>query len=244
MIEPKLPGTDLNDPKVFAGAKRVATRRNNDARRKLEAEHARLPLFVEQLPQVKDLPVVTPEDVIERRALVQHRVYGESGTREAEQRLTVVRYRNEVFALVNEAEYAEFYARSFDYQFPEWAYWGNLRDDILRRREPMPPLMELVLTWLVDWEGEPPTVGELHHYRGDGLTRQEIREAIYWLERRRYVRALPGRYCRFVDSPHINHSSPSSATDAGWAYVQNLGSSAFGANTHQLCATTPERGTR
>ena len=220
-MEPQLPGTDINDPKTLTGAKRVATRRNNQARKKLEAEHARLPLFKEQLPQVADLPVDTPEAVLERRALVQLHTYGSSGEREAEQKLQVVRYRNEVFALVSEAEYSELYAKSFDWQYPKSAYWGNVRDDILRRREPMPPLMELVLTWLVDWEGEPPTVGDLHHYRGDGLTKAEIREAIYWLERRRYVRAHPGRYCRFVDSPHINHSSPSSATDAGRAYLQH-----------------------
>jgi hypothetical protein len=220
MIEPNLPGTDINDPKVLAGAKRVATRRNNDMRRKLAKERAALPLFACEIPS-EPAHLVTPEEVIERRALVQLHTYGSSGTREAEERLTIVRYRNEVFALVTEAEYAEFYAASFDYNFPQWAYWGNLRDDILRRRETMPPRCELVLTWLVDWEGEPPTVGELHHCRGDGLTKAEIREAVYWLERRRYAQGHPGRYCRFVDNPWINQSSPFSATDAGRNYLQN-----------------------
>lgn len=220
MIEPKLPGTDIKDPKVFAGAKRVATRRNNDARRKLEAEHTRLPLFMEQLPQVKDLPVVTPEDVIERRQIVQVHTYGAGGTREAEEIERIRRYRNEVFALVSEAEYAELYAASFDWRFPQWAYWLNVRDDILRRREPMPPLCELVLTWLVDWEGEPPTIGELHHFRGDGLTRQEIFEAVDWLEHRRYVRGGVIRPCRFVEeNPWVKTSCPFSATDAGRGFI-------------------------
>jgi hypothetical protein len=220
MIEPKLPGTDLNDPKVLAGAKRVATRRNNEARRKLAKERAALPLFAGEIPS-EPAHLVTPEEVIERRALVQHHVYGESGVREANEIFTVVRYRNEVFDLVTEAEYAEFYAASFDYTFPQWAYWGNLRDDILRRREPMPPFMELVLTWLVDWEGEPPTILELHHLRGDGLTSDEISKAIHWLDRQRYVRGGVARFCRFVaaSNPWINNSIPFEATDAGVDFI-------------------------
>lgn len=222
MIEPNLPGVDINDPKVLIGAKRVATRRNNDARRKLAKERAALPLFAGEISS-EPSHLVTPEEVIERRALVQLHTYGSSGVREAEERLTIVRYRNEVFALVSEAEYLELYAASFEYRFPRWAYWGNVRDDILRRRESMPPICETVLTWLVEWEGEPPTVGELHHYRGDGLSKAEIREAVCWLERQRYVRGMPGRHCRFVDSPWINQSSPSEATDAGRAFIGRHG---------------------
>jgi hypothetical protein len=223
MTIPTLPGTDLNDRKVLAGAKRVATRRNNDARKKLEAERARLPLFADQLPGVEDLHVVTPEEVIERRALVQHHVYGESGVREANEIFTVLRYRNEVFALVTEAEYAELYAKSFDWHSPQWAYWGNLRDDILRRREPMPPLMELVLTWIVDWEGERPTFLELRHVRGDGLSSKEISEAIHWLERRRYVRGGVARFCPYVaaSNPWIDSSIPFEATEAGRKYLRS-----------------------
>jgi len=67
MLEPKLPGTDHKYPKVLAGAKRVATRRNNDARKKLEAERARVRLFADQLRRVEDLHVITAEGVIERR---------------------------------------------------------------------------------------------------------------------------------------------------------------------------------
>ncbi|SRR6266508_2718346 len=222
MIEPKLPGTDINDPKVLAGAKRVATRRNNDARRKLVKERAALPLFTGEIPSEPE-HLVTPEEVIERRKLVQIHTYGDGGVREAEQIATVVRYRNEVFALVTEAEYSELYAASFDWRFPQWAYWRNVRDDILRRREPMPPLCELVLTWLVDWEGEPPTFLELHHVRGDGLSSKEISEAIHWLERRRYVGGGVARFCPYVaaSNPWIDSSVPFEATDAGRAFINS-----------------------
>jgi GNAT superfamily N-acetyltransferase len=220
MITPKLPGTDINDPKVLAGAKRVATRRNNDARRKLAKERAALPLFASEIPS-EPARLVMAEEVIERRMLGQQGAWENGVERDVREVENIRRYRNEVFALVSEDEYTELYAASLEYRFPQWAYWVNVRDDILRRHEPMSPICELVLTWLVDWEGEPPTVGDLHHLRGDGLGKKEISEAIDWLERRRYVRGGVIRPCRFVENLWVKYSTPFEATDAGRSYLHH-----------------------
>lgn len=99
----KPPGVDINDPTVLAGARRVATRRNNDARRKLAKERAALPLFAEQIPS-EPAQLVTAEDVIERRKLAQYEAYKAGGVREAQEIERVRNYRNEVFAMVSEAE--------------------------------------------------------------------------------------------------------------------------------------------
>lgn len=221
MTIPTFPGTDLNDPKVLAGARRVATRRNNDARRKLQKERAALPLFVGEIPS-EPAHLVTPEEVIERRKLGQQGAWENGVERDIAEIAKIVAMRNVVFSMVSEAEYVELYAASLEYRFPLWAYWYNVKEDIERRREPMPPICELVLTWLVDWEGEPPTTRELHHLRGDGLSWEEISEAVHWLERRRYVRGGVVRFCPFVaaSNPWINTSCPFSATDAGRSHVR------------------------
>jgi hypothetical protein len=214
MINPKLPGTNHNDPKVLASAKRVATRRNNKARKKLAAERAALPLLAEQIPDEPE-HLMAPEEVIERRQINQQSSYERSVERELKEIENIRRYRNEVFALVSESEYAEFYAGSLETTIPRWAYWYNIKADIERRREPMPTTCELVLTWLVDWEGPAPTIGELHQLRGDGLSRAEISEALDWLERRRYIRGGIVRPCRFVTNPWTNTSTPFEVTEAG-----------------------------
>jgi hypothetical protein len=214
------PGTDISDPKVLAGARRVATRRNNDARRKLEAERARLPLLADQLPSVKELPVITAEDVIERRKIGQQGAWESGVERDVAEIERIRGYRNDVFSMVGEDEYSQFYAASLEWRFPQWAYWYNVREQIKRRSEPMPPDAELVLTWLVDWEGQPPTIGELHATRGDGMTWRQISEALAWLERRFYVEGHQIRPCRFAeerlkDIGVAGLSSPFSATEAG-----------------------------
>lgn len=52
---------------------------------------------------------------------------------------------------------------------------------MLKQRFVMPENADLVLAWLQHWEGEPPTHYELHHKCGNGLTVQEVREALGWL---------------------------------------------------------------
>ena len=224
MIEPKLPGTDLNDRTVLAGAKRVATRRNNDARKKLEAERARAPLFADQLPSVEGLPVITAEDVIKRRKLCQQAAWKKGAERDVAEIARRVAMRNEVFSMVSEDEYVKLYAASLEYRFPQWAYWYNVKESIKRRSEPMPPDAELVLTWLVDWGGEPPTIGELHAARGDGMTWRQIHEALRWLEDRLYIKGHQVRPCRFaaerlkdIGAPGL--SAPFSATEVGRRFI-------------------------
>lgn len=224
MTIPTVPGTDLNDRKVLAGAKRVATRRNNEARKKLEAERARLPLLADQLPRVEELPLVTAEDVIERRKLCQRAAWENGVERDIAEIARIVAMRNEVFSMVGEDEYVKIYAASLEYRFPQWAYWHNVRENIRRRSEPMPPDAEIVLTWLVDWEGAPPTIGDLHAARGDGMTWRQIREALRWLEDRLYVKGHQVRPCRFavdrlkdIGAPGL--SAPFSATEVGRKFI-------------------------
>lgn len=80
----------------------------------------------------------------------------------------------------------------------------------------MPQEAELVLIWLADWEGEPPTIGELHTTCGDGLTWRQIFDAITWLEDRYYVEGHQIRPCKFA---HYGYSAPFSATNAGREYL-------------------------
>jgi len=80
----------------------VATRRNNEARKKLEAERARLPLLADQLPRSEELPLVTAEDVIERRKLCQRAAWENGVERDVAEIARIVAMRNEVFSMVGE----------------------------------------------------------------------------------------------------------------------------------------------
>lgn len=181
------PSIDLTDPKVRSAAQGVATRRNNEARRKLENERAKLALFADQLPTADDLPVDTPEQVIERRKLGQAGAWERGSERDIAEVEKITRLRNEIFALVSLEEYESWYARSFDCQWPQWAFWGIALDKVKRRADPMPENASLILAWLENWETEPPTSQELHQACGDGMTWHEVFEALQWLEARDYV---------------------------------------------------------
>jgi len=226
-VEPQRPGIDINDPKVLRGAKAAATRRNNKARKKLAAERAALPLYAEQIP-AEPAHLVTPEEVVESRKLHQISTRETIITIELMQLDAIHQYKNQIFALVGESEYTEFYARSLATSMPQDAYWHLLLEDIKRRSDEMPPNMELVLIWLCDWEGEPPTTGDLHALRGDGMTFEEIGEALRWLEKRHYAEGHRIRPCKYATErlkdilPDMEHSStPFTAADAGRAYINS-----------------------
>jgi hypothetical protein len=72
------------------------------------------------------------------------------------------------------------------------------------------------LTWLADWEGEPPTIGEVHAARGDGIAWRQIYEALTWLEDRFYIEGHQIRPCKFAT---CGYSAPFSATEARKKFI-------------------------
>lgn len=224
MNEPQRPSTDINDPRTLAGAKRVASRRNNDVRRKLAKERAALPLLADQIPSEPET-LVTPEEVIERRKLSQAAAWDNGVERDLAEIERIRRMRQVVFDMVTEAEYAAYYATSLECGFPLWAYWYNVKAGIVARLEPMPEIAEWLLTLLNDWEGEPPTHLKIHQKCGDGRTLKEISEALHWLEYRKYVVGgvlIPEPLAAFTASSgfHVTgYSTPWSITEAGRAYL-------------------------
>lgn len=223
--EPKPPSTDITDPKVLAGAKRVATRRNNDARRKLAKERAALPLLADQIPAAPDV-LDTPEQVIERRILCQIGARENAVDREIAAVRRVLDLRDQCFAMVPEDEYLVYFERSLEIQYPEWAYWGNVMQGIRERAEPMPEICLWVLTLLADWEGEPPTFQQIHLRCGDGQPKKAIGDACLWLERRLYIKGgvlRPEPLAGFTTESGFQvpgYGTPWSITDAGRRFLE------------------------
>ncbi len=215
---PQPPSTDISDPKVLAGARRVATRKNNDARRKLAKERAALPLFAPQIP-AEPAHLVTPEEVIEKRKLYQIAAWENGVERDVQKVADTIRLRNEVWALVPVDEYLEYFDKWLVSWIPDYAYWGLVLDSIKRRAEPMTEVGDWLLNILSEWEGEPPTHHDLHYRCGDGRSIKEIGDGLLWLEARRYVRGGVLRPCRFVEAKYGGNATPWMITDAGRRYV-------------------------
>ena len=219
MISEQPPSIDITDPQVLAGAKRVATRRNNDARRKLAKERAALPLLAEQIPS-EPAVLITPERVIEDRKIAQAGAWENGCERDIQAVEKIRQARQVVFDMVPVEEYLIYYDQSLSCTFPLWAFWYNVKAGILARLEPMTEIGEWLLTILNDWEGEPPTHVELHHKCGDGRELKEILDGILWLERRRYVRGGVIRSCAYAKT---GSSTPWSITEAGKRYLDDAG---------------------
>ena len=154
----------------IAQAKRVATRRNNKERKKL-------PLFAEQLP------VVTPEQVLEKHA--QHAAAQQQWRQKFDlfQIASKTPQKAEVAALCTPEERARF-AADYAVSWYQHSFWSVVLMKIKKRKAPIPEPAELVFAWLETWEGESPTPDELHRSKGDDLSLPAIREALFWLEER------------------------------------------------------------
>lgn len=193
-MDPHLPGTDLNDPKVLSGAKRVATRRNNKARRKLEAERERLALFADQLPTTADLPVVTPEEVIQKREEARQ-VHAEWRVEfDALQAKHLAETKAKIAALVMPEEYAEIKAKAAACSFGERIGWDIAEMEIKRRLEPISNDALHVLLLLCNQEVDV-TVDEFHRKCGDGMTREQMLKALFELQNRGFAGGGRLRYC-------------------------------------------------
>lgn len=170
----------------LADAQRVATRKNNKARKNLLAERAAFPLLADQLPEVDSLQVITPADVIEKHAAARE-AFDKWKARfktNSAQRLRETMARIE--AAVSSTEWAEIVARVERSTLDLGNAWSVEAMFLSNRQEPLSDTELLVLAWLAQEERNV-TVGELHRRRGDGLSRKEIFAALQGLERRRLV---------------------------------------------------------
>lgn len=170
----------------LTNAKQVATRKNNQARKKLLAERAAAPLLADQLPTVDSLPVITPAYVIEKHEAAReaHAKWKAKFDVATAHRLRETQARIE--AAVSPEEWKEIIARVETSTLDVSNAWAVEAMILSRRQEPLIDRESLVLAWLAQEEHDV-TVGELHQRRGDGLSRKEIFAALSSLEQRRFV---------------------------------------------------------
>lgn len=186
-----IPSTDRTDPDVMKRAQTVAKRRNNAIRRKL-------PLLADQFP------VITADEVMDQRERLQASHKDWRRSKVIREHADIERYRNELEELVSPDEFLRLemkinerrhYGRSL------FNNWHGFLQKIRRRNDPMPLEADLVLAWLQAWEGDPPTIGELHVKCGDGLTKEQIRAGLDWLAHREFVTVCLGRPCTVTKFP-------------------------------------------
>lgn len=201
---------NINDPKTYSRAKGVATRRNNAARKKLEAERARLPLLADQLPTVSDLPVVTPEQVVEKRLANREAAAEWRANFAAMQARHLSDRIARIAALVSDTEFAEIEQEVARCSFGAEVGWGIAEIRIKRRLEPMTDNEVVVLALLCNQDKDK-TVDELHRSCGDGMSRADMLKALLDLQSRGLAGGGRLRLCAVTG----NDGAPWEATIAG-----------------------------
>lgn len=173
------PGTDINDPKTLAGAKRIATRRNNDHLRKIRKK---LPLFESVL--MADFVPDTPEAVLERRKLAQIEYAEVSRERRLRDRESIRARRQRCLELCDSrAEFLRVMRNGIRVRCAKSTRWTIIEMRLDRRLNPLKPNEEMVLAW-TEVETEPFTHWDIWRRRGDGLDWREISNILNELNRR------------------------------------------------------------
>lgn len=193
---PTVPGVDLSDKKVLTGAKRIATRKNNDYKREVERK---APLFADVL--LKEYEPMTPERVIERRIIARDSFKEWKAGFNELQRGHIRQFRAEVRELVTDND--EFRrlirlcvrTRGGDRS----SRWSRTLTLVKRRATvPLSQNADLVLAWL-QVETKPVTHLDIWEKRGDGMPVQDILKALIELMEYAYVgmvevETLPEKY--------------------------------------------------
>lgn len=214
VLRPEKPGTDLSDPKTLAGAKRIATRKNNDFKRMIETK---LPLFAEEVSA--DFVPFTPEIVIERRIESQKDFKVWLKGFNDLQRKHIRQFRSEVQQLVTGAEEMRFMIRLVVKMRggDRSCRWGRALDLIKRRRtKPLSNNADLVLAWLRQ-DNRPMTHFEIWERRGDGLTPSDILKALMELNNFAYVAMND-----VVDLPEKYHDIPGWKGRTAWNFTASV----------------------
>lgn len=195
---PTVPGVDLSDKKVMSGAKRVATRTNNDYKR---AVLKKAPLFADTL--LAEYDPMTPEKVVARR--IEFRAGFKEWKRDFNDlvRGHIRGFRAEVRALVpDDAEFRRLMRHCIRMRGGDRSSkWSRTLTLVKKRAEqPLSPTAELVLAWL-ETEEKPVTQFDLWAKRGDGLSAAEILKALMELSDYAYAGTvdlvnLPEKYHR------------------------------------------------
>lgn len=173
------PGTDINDPKTFSGAKRIATRRNNDHVRKIRKK---LPLFESVL--MADFVPDTPEAVLERRRLSQIEYAEVSKERWARTKQQTRERRQRCRELCDsDEEFRRVMRHGIKIRCAKSTRWKIIEMRLDRRLNPLKPDEEMILAW-TEVETEPFTHWDIWRRRGDGLDWRDISNTLNELERR------------------------------------------------------------
>lgn len=211
MLSMKQPGTDLNDPKVRSGAKAVATRKNNQFKKLVETK---LPLFALELHA--GYKPSTIETVIERRIECQanyrewRKEFDALVESQIKQHQTEIRQlcRNEGEFLFIEQMVVRMRGGSLDMK---WYRALNL----MRKRatEPLSPTADLVMAWL-EQENEPLTHFDIWEKRGDGLTSDQILNALIELMSYAYA-----DMCELVELPERFQNIDRLTLKTAWSWA-------------------------
>lgn len=187
MTKFKRPGLDINDAETLAGAKRVATRKNNNFRRMVEKK---LPLFAEEM--FSDYETVTPEKVIEDRK-IHHADWNE---RMKDMRRNhwnwIRRSREQIQSLVKDENEWRFFVKLVGkMQGGNRAMKWERALSLLKKRQTktLSPNADLVLAWLQQ-EENPVTEFDIWEKRGDGLSAMQILHALMELMELAYAQTI------------------------------------------------------
>lgn len=174
----------MSDPKTLAGAKGVATKKNNEFK-KMVAE--KLPLFSDELfaGWIPD----TPEKVIERRR-AQREGWNERLKAMVETEMRQARqWRSECRALC--VDDVEFFRLMRAYiRRSKWRRWCDLKHHLTKRLQPLSETADLIFAWL-EQETQPVSHWDLWRSRGDGLDWRAISTALHELLERELIIACP-----------------------------------------------------
>ncbi len=182
---PKPPGLDLSDKKTLAGARGVATKKNNAFRKLVETK---LPLFREEL--YADFEPFTPEKVIEDRKIIREGWNERRREMAAETRANIRCFRSEIRARVSDNEFWRIFRQVATGKFStRFMRWYCAYKKILDREKPLSESAALVLAWL-EVENEPVSHHRLWQKRGDGMSKKEILDAFGELSDRDLVKLV------------------------------------------------------
>lgn len=171
----KRPGLDLNDAETLSGAKRVATRKNNNFKRMVEKK---LPLFADEM--FADYETVTPEKVIEDRKI--HHADWNERKKDMRQfdRDWIRRSREEIQTLLaNENEFIFIVRLVGRMQGGSRAMKWSRALTLVKARlnKALSENADLVLAW-ISQEEKPVTQYDIWEKRGDGLEPETILHAL------------------------------------------------------------------